>query len=118
MMFLLAGNVFFHLIEIRWADGEVRIAILPLKAGKVRALILHPLVGNSFELLHPFSLGDGAAESRQQMDVVLDTTYENGRTIEPFGNFAQMRVQLAASFLIPKEGPAVFGREHEVNVNY
>jgi hypothetical protein len=39
------------------------------------------------------------------------------RTIEPFGDLAQIRVQDRTKLLVPKKGTTVFGGENKVKVN-
>ena len=50
-------------------------------------------------------------------NVVLHSPNEDGRTIQPFGNLSQIRVQPPTKLLIPKKWTTVFGGEDEVNVN-
>ena len=80
-MFLLAGNVFFDLFQIRLTDGEDRVTPLPFKVGKIHALLLQPLVGDALHLLDPLGLGDRAAKTRQDMNVIFDATDKDGLTI-------------------------------------
>ena len=117
MMFLLSCDVLLHLFEIRLADAKVCVASLPLEVGEIASAFLQPKVGDALQLLYPFCLRDGAPESREQMHVVFHSPGEDGRTILPFGNLAQIRVQRRTKLLVPKKGTAVFGGEDEVKVN-
>jgi hypothetical protein len=93
VMFLLAGNVFFNLFQIRLTDLKVRIASLPFEAGVSYTFLLQPLVGDAFDFFHPLGLGNRAAKTRQDVNVIFDATDEDRRTIQPLGNLAQIRVQ-------------------------
>ena len=78
-------DVCFDLFQFRLADGEVRVTALPFKVGKIHTLLLQPLVGDALEFFNPFSLGDRAAKTRQEVNMVLHPTDQDGRTIEPLG---------------------------------
>ena len=93
MMFLLARNVLFHQFKNRLAHREIRIAALPFKIGEVAAMFFEPAVGNPFQFLHPFCLGDGADKTAKQMNVVIHPTNNERRTFEGFGNAAHVGVQ-------------------------
>ena len=44
VMLLLPGDVLLHLLDIRLADGEIRITALPLEIGLIGTLFLEPAV--------------------------------------------------------------------------
>jgi hypothetical protein len=117
MMLLLIGDVLLHLFEIRLADTEIRVATLPFEAGVIATAFVQPEVRDAFQFLHPFGLRDGAAEAREQMDMVFHPTDEDGRAIELFENPAEIRVEAVASGFVAQEGATVFGGEDEMNVN-
>jgi hypothetical protein len=51
------------------------------------------------------------------MDVVFHPTDEEGRTIELFGDAAEIRVEHVARGFFAQERTAVFGGEDQMNVN-
>ncbi|MDA1277144.1 MAG: hypothetical protein O2960_24285 [Verrucomicrobia bacterium] len=68
---------------------------------------------NPIDIVHPIRPELSAAKTRQHMNVILDTSNEDGRTIEFFGNLTQISVQGSANLLVPKKRPTVFGREDQ-----
>ena len=66
-----------------------------------------------------FCLGlrEGAPEAREQMDVVFHAADEQGRAIELFGDAAEIRMERVARGFVAPERSAVFGGEHQMNVN-
>ena len=92
-MFLLSGDVLLHRFEIRLAHGKIRVAALPFEVGVIATALLQPEIRDAFQFLHPFRLRDGAPKSREQMDMIFHAADLDGRTIELFGNAAEIRVQ-------------------------
>jgi hypothetical protein len=70
-----------------------------------------------FQFLHPSGLRDGAPEAREQMHMVLHAADEDGRTIELFGDAAEIRMERVARGFVAQQRTAVFGGENEMNVN-
>src|SRR2546428_505077 len=117
MMLLLSGDVFLHLFEIRLAHGKIRVAALPLEVGVIATALLQPEVRDAFQFLHPFGLRDGASETREQMDVILHASDQDGWAIESFGDAAKIRMECIARRFVAHERSAVFGGEDEMDVN-
>lgn len=117
VMLLLPGDVLLHLFQIRLAHGKIRVAALPLKARKIPVALLEPRVRDAFQFLHPFRLRDRATKPREDMNMIFHAADLDGRTIQLFGNAAQIRVQCISRSLVAQQRPPVFGRKDEVNVN-
>ena len=49
--------------------------------------------------------------------MILHAANQNGRTIELFGDAAEIRVERVARDFVAQERPAVFGGEDQMNVN-
>ncbi len=116
-MRFLVGNVLLDSIEVGLADGEIGVSALPFEIGKFVVAFLEPEIGDAFQFLDPFSLGDGAGESREQVDVIFHAADEESRAIELFGSAAEIFVERVADRFVAQEWAPVFGGENEVDVN-
>ena len=86
VMLWLIGNVSNYPFQIRLTHAEIGVASLPLKIEKIATLFLEPKIRDAFEFFYPLSLRDGACKTAQQMDMVFNSTHDQRRTIELFGN--------------------------------
>ena len=102
--------------EARATLGNRRQRAQPQR-GCVSILLLQPLVGDALKFFDPLGLGNRAAKTRQQVNVLFHSPTEDGRAIEPFGNLSQICVQALKNLLVPKKWTAVFGGEDELNIN-
>jgi len=117
VMLFLIGDVTFDRFKIRGDDGEDAIAGLPSEVAERWIALFDPEAGDSFEFLDPIGLGDGAGVVGENMDVILHTTDDDGRTVELFGNAAEIGMDFGAEGGIAEERVAVFGGKDEVKVN-
>ena len=117
VVFFVAGNVFFDLLQIRLADREISVASLPFKVGKFHCLLFQPPVGYPFELLNPFCLGCSATKTSQQVDVIVDSANKNRRAIYSFRNLAKIRVQRFSNPFVSKKWAPLFGGKDEMKIN-
>ena len=115
VMLLLAGDVCPHGGDIGLRNGECPISRLPGKAGKFGALCLDPFGRNLLDLFHGVADRDGAAQFKEDVDVIGDRVDEDGRAAEILQDGRHVTVQGVAHGVM-QDGFAVFGAEDEVDV--
>jgi len=116
VMLFLIGDVTFDGFKIRGADRENTIAGLPGEVAERWIAFFDPETGDAFEFLDPIGLGDGARVAGENMDVVLHTTDDDGRTVELFGNAAEIGVGFGPEGGIAEERVAIFSGKDKVEV--
>jgi hypothetical protein len=117
MMFLLPDDVLLHRFEIRLAHGKIRVAALPFKVRVIATTFLEPRIRDAFQFLHPFRLRGRATKPRENVNMIFHAADLDGRTIELFGNAAQIRTQRIPRAFVAQQRAAVFGGKDEMNVN-
>ena len=115
VMLLLAGDVFTHGGDIRLGNGECPISGLPRKPCKFGALRLDPFRRNLFDLFHGVADRDGAAQFKEDVDMVRDRVDEDGRAAQVLQDGRHVTVQGSAHGVV-QGGFAVLGAEDEVDV--
>src|SRR5580692_2854466 len=76
MMRFLISDVELHLLHLRLADTEGRIAGLPGKSAPVRPTPLHPTGRMRFDLLNSCGDGESPRLYEQHVNVISRTVYE------------------------------------------
>jgi len=76
-----------------------------------------PIIRDAFEFFDPIGLGGGASKSAEEMNMVVDPANFYRRTIELFGNSAEILMEAGTKDGIAKEWAALFGGEDQVDVN-
>ena len=76
-----------------------------------------PDIGYTLQLLYPIGLGDGPRKTAEQMDMILDAANDDRRTLQLFGNAAEIGVEAITHGLIAQPWPAFLGRKDQMNVN-
>ena len=116
-MFLLPGNVIAHGFPIGGTDGKDPITCLPGEVLRPRITLFDPDRRRPLELLDPIRLGNRAAMTGKDMDVVFHASHENGWTFELSRGAAKPCVHFRADDWVAEERPTVFGGENEVKIN-
>jgi len=113
----LARDVASHLLALRLAHRKRAIARLPLKRLARAVLCLRPQRGRSVQLLDPVGKGDRTGLASKKMDMVLNTSHDNGWTIEPRRDLGQITVHSFTSLLVTEQRATPFGGEDNVDEN-
>ena len=73
----LIGNIRFHFLHTRLANGERSVSALPMKFSKSRSLCLDPFGGCPFHLHNDLRQGMIFAQREQNMDMVAPRVYRD-----------------------------------------
>ena len=71
MMIALVGDVALKVAQLRLADGERAVAILPREVGEAFVLCFDPFRGVLFHFLNELTDGDRARQRASDVDVVV-----------------------------------------------
>ena len=112
MMLLLPTDVMGDLFEIRGADRERAITLLPGEAGHSN-LLMNPFRRRGFEIAHHIGQTMGGPESDQQMNVIPHPANRFGDTSRRSNHAAQVSVQTVTPCGVNQD-TAFFGAENEV----
>jgi hypothetical protein len=82
VVLLLGRDVLTHGGDIRLRDGKGPVSRLPREAGKFGALGFDPFGRGPFDLFHGVADRDGAAQFKEDVDVVGDGVDEDGRAVQ------------------------------------
>ncbi len=82
MVFRLVCDVGAHGLRIRCAHRKSPVSRLPRKFCNMWEALLNPKVGTSLEFFHQIGLGNAATQLDQNMDMIGNSTDQNGRAIE------------------------------------
>src|ERR1017187_7374743 len=93
VMLLLAGDVLTHGGDIGLGTGEGPVSRLPGKTSKFGALCLDPFGRGLFDLFDSVADGDGAAQFKEDVDVVRDRVDEYGRASQVLQDRRHVTVQ-------------------------
>ena len=108
MVFRLVCDVAAHGLHIRCAHGKSPVSCLPGKFCNLRKTLLNPEVGNSLEFFHQIGLGNAATQLDQNVGMIGNTTDQNGRAIEFFGDSSEKGVNLPANIFVGQKQKALF----------
>ena len=100
MVLFLSNDIFPHHFDLRETNGEYSITILPGKVTKVGVFRFHPQRGTAFDLFDHRRHFDGARQGAQKMNMVFNTTNDNGLAWELGQNSAKVSVQFIAQRLV------------------
>ena len=114
MVFRLVCDVAAHGLHIRCAHGKSPVSCLPGKFCNLRKTLLNPKVGTSLEFFHQIGLGNAATQLDQNVGMIGNTTDQNGRAIEFFGDSSEKGVNLPANIFVGQKRKALFGGEDDV----
>jgi hypothetical protein len=92
MMFLLAGDISPHLLQIRLANREIGITTLPFEISQILPLFLNPEMRDSLQFLYPLGLRNGPTETTKEMNMIFNSADEQGRTVQLLRNTPQIPV--------------------------
>jgi len=114
MVFRLVCDVGAHGLHIRCAHGKCPVSRLPGKFCNMRKTLLDPKVGPSLEFFHQIGLRNAATQVDQNVDMVGNSTDQNGRAIEIFGDSSEKSVNLPANIFVGQKRESRFGGEDDV----
>ena len=117
MVFLLSGDVLSHRINLRKADGENAVTVLPREVLQFRASGFQPERGGSFGFLDHGGRFARARERAKEMNVISHSADDDGLTIELGQDPAEVFMQFLPQQTVVEEWAAVFRGESRVNQN-
>ena len=115
VVFALVGDVGADGSHVGFRNGKCSVSRLPRKSGEFLALGFDPLGRGFFDLLDDLADGNGSGQVEEQVGVVLHRIDKDRRTAEVLQDCGHVGVQGAAD-VVCDDAFAVFGAEHEVNV--
>jgi len=114
MMFRLVSDVGAHGFNIRCAHGKSPVSRLPGKFCNMRKTLLDPKVGTSLEFFHQIGLRNAATQLDQNVDMIGNSTDQNGRAIQLFCDSSEKCVDLPANILVGQKRKSLTGGEDNV----
>ncbi len=94
MVLLLTCDIVPHRLNLRETNGKNPVTVLPRKIIQTGASGFDPQRGAALDLLdHPRRLA-GTRQGAQKMNMVFDTTHDNGLALEIGQNSAEVTVQI------------------------
>ena len=100
MMFFLPGDVISHVFDLREADGENAIAVLPCEIREVGRFGFQPQRRTAFDLLDHVRRVAGARQRAEQMNVVFHTANDDGLAFEIREDAAEIAMQFVAQWFV------------------
>ena len=114
MVFSLLSDVGAHGLQIRGAHGKSSVSRLPCEFFDMGEPLLNKKVGTPLEFLHQIGLGYAAPQLDQNVNMIGNTAYQNGRAIEVFGDSSQKSVNLPTHTLVRQKRKPVFRGKDDV----
>jgi hypothetical protein len=97
VVFFLVENIPFDFFYVGWTDCYATITRLPTKAS-LSYFRVNPFRGSTFYLSQNDSDSVGCAQTHEHVNVILDTSYCQGNSIEILEDTAKVSVKLFAPF--------------------
>ena len=114
MVFRLVCDVGAHGLRIRCAHGKCPVSRLPGKFSNMRETLLDPKVRTSLELLHQIGLRNAATQLDQKVDMIGNSTDQDGRAMEFSGDASEKSVNFPADILVGQKRKSLFGGKDDV----
>ena len=113
VMFALQLDVVDHAGDVRFADGECAVAVLPGERLKIRKRIVYPFGRAALDELRGLGRCDGRRRSEQQVDMIFNSTDAQRLHVVVTGDSAEVGPDAR---LDVRSDPAfaVFGAEFDV----
>ena len=118
VMLFLVRDVVADSGNLRGADREDAVAVLPGEVGEGRGCRFEPDGGTSFRLFHDVGCGASAGERGEDMDVVGDAADDDGLAIESGENAAELGVEFGAEIAVVHIRATVLRGEDGVDKNF
>ena len=114
MMFFLFDNVPFRGWDLRKGDRKNTVSALPTEFLQSRTLRLDPQRGAALDFLHHIRSTTRTRQRAQQMDMIIDSSDNDGLAIKIRQDAAQVTVQFLAQGAVSQIRTAVLGGENRV----
>jgi hypothetical protein len=112
VVLLLVFDVFLHLVDIRGADGECTIAVLPVE-GRMNDL-LGSFGGFFLHFLYYLADRQRTREHKEKMHMIRDTAYAYRRALEPVKSPAEV-FEYAVAMIFGNKWLAILGAEYQMH---
>lgn len=118
MMDRLIFDVGAHSLQIRCAHGKYPVSGLPREFFNMGKTLLNPEVGTSLEFFHQIRLGNAAPQLDQKVDMIRNSTNQNGRTVTVLGDASEKSMDLPADIRVGQKRKPRFGGEDDVQKDF
>lgn len=117
-MFLLPGDVFAHGFNLRKADGENPVAVLPREIRKVGRFGFQPQRRTAFDFLNHRRHVTRARQGAEQMHMIFHTANDDGLAFEIGQDAAEVTMQFVTQRFVAEERPPNFGGKDRVHQDF